>query len=843
MSSLRIRSNMTSALAYRNLSKTQHSLQTTLERLSSGLRINKASDDTAGSAISTRMSNQLRGMKQANRNAQDTNNLLTTAESGLSDISDILGKMRELSVQASTDTLNDVDRASINLEFQALKDELTRISNATEYNNMNVLNGTYQANDGRGQWHIQIGANNDINNQHQVSVMDSTATGLGLRSEVKVADLPSLVDAIHNNEIEVHIDKTTGNFTEPSNSNAVKLESDGSNLYVVGMKSTTLSSAIDASNNGGNIVVANPIGFDSGGGTVVINGDQITYGGITTTNTSSLEITSTGNGIGDITLNQATSGNYILTYDGTNTFSLSRDGGTAVDYVLSTSPASTGVSNDGVDETTSAAEIQAEEIIWEKDGAKMALIPAGSFEMGDHFNEGYASERLVHTVELDAFYMDVNEVTVGQFKRFVEESGYSYQGNWQDVASRSPTDEHPMVYVSWDDAIAYTEWSDKRLPTEAEWEYAARGGLTGKRYPWGDEITHDDANYAGTGGKDIWTRTSPVGSFEPNGYGLNDVSGNAWEWTNDLYDGDYYNNSPLRNPQGPNSGGIAAPPPWEELERSGNDRVLRGGFWNCNTAITGGETGLRVAARESGWRPNHWFYHYTGFRTASGTSGTVPDVPEDPPIFSETATFNLDGNDINIELKQGYAQLAGNDFTFNVQNTTIHQLTGLSGIAQNHELDASVLSVHTVNNVGLVESTGTWTTDVGTGNGLFNNVSGKSDVTDISGVGGYSDSSYDTNVLSVDDARTAITAIDHAIDEVNRERSYIGSEQNKLQFTMSNLTSQTQSIEAARSSIQDTDFAADAVDLAKNQILAQSATAMLAQASALPQNILSLIAA
>ena len=205
---------------------------------------------------------------------------------------------------------------------------------------------------------------------------------------------------------------------------------------------------------------------------------------------------------------------------------------------------------------------------------------------------------------------------------------------------------------------------------------------------------------------------------------------------------------------------------------------------------------------------------------------------------SETATFNLDGNDINIELKQNYAQLDGNDFTFNVQNTTTHQLTGLSGIDQSHGTNAPVFSVHTVNNVGLVESTGSWTTDV---NGLFNNVSGNGGVTDISQTNGYSDSSYDTNVLSVDDARTAITAIDHAIDEVNRERSYIGSEQNKLQFTMSNLTSQTQSIEAARSSIQDTDFAVDAADLAKNQILAQSATAMLAQASAISQNILPLL--
>ena len=99
----------------------------------------------------------------------------------------------------------------------------------------------------------------------------------------------------------------------------------------------------------------------------------------------------------------------------------------------------------------------------------------------------------------------------------------------------------------------------------------------------------------------------------------------------------------------------------------------------------------------------------------------------------------------------------------------------------------------------------------------------------------------DDNVLSVDDARSAITAIDHVIDEVNQERSYIGSEQNKLQFTMSNLSNNIQNIEASRSSIEDADFAAEAADLAKNQILAQSVTAMLAQASAISQNVLGLL--
>ena len=147
MNTFRINSNPTSALAYRNLSKSQFSLQTTLERLSSGVRINKASDDSAGSAISTRMNNQILGMKQANENAQQANNLIQTAENGLNDISGMLSRMRELATQAATDTLNDSDRASINLEFQTLKNEVSRVAHAAEYNEMNLLNGTAYKNE------------------------------------------------------------------------------------------------------------------------------------------------------------------------------------------------------------------------------------------------------------------------------------------------------------------------------------------------------------------------------------------------------------------------------------------------------------------------------------------------------------------------------------------------------------------------------------------------------------------------------------------------------------------------------------------------------------------------
>ena len=176
-------------------------------------------------------------------------------------------------------------------------------------------------------------------------------------------------------------------------------------------------------------------------------------------------------------------------------------------------------------------------ITWEKDGKGMVLIPAGSFEMGDHFSEGEENELPVHRVNLDGFYMDIHEVTVDQFKQFVKQSGYDYQGDWDKVALYSPDDDYPMINVTWSDATAYAEWAGKRLPTKAEWEYAARGGLESKRYPWGDEIDNTKAHY------DSWNdgngTTKLVGSFESNGYGLYDMAGNAWEWCQDWYGENY----------------------------------------------------------------------------------------------------------------------------------------------------------------------------------------------------------------------------------------------------------------------------------------------------------------
>ena len=241
----------------------------------------------------------------------------------------------------------------------------------------------------------------------------------------------------------------------------------------------------------------------------------------------------------------------------------------------------------------------AKNIIWEKDGKEMVLIPAGSFAMGDAMNEPeewMENARPVHKVELDAFYMDIHEVTVGQFREFVNQSGYKYPDfGWDEVAKISPDDDYPMMYVNWNDATAYAEWASKRLPTEAEWEYAARGGLEGQRYPWGDEApTAERANYNANVGE-----TTIVGSYPANGYDLYDMAGNVWEWCQDWYKEDYYSKSPVNNPQGP---------------EDGSHRVLRGGSWNSDTSA------LRVDYR-SEFNPLPKVRDFiNGFRCVSGSN-------------------------------------------------------------------------------------------------------------------------------------------------------------------------------------------------------------------------------
>ncbi len=230
---------------------------------------------------------------------------------------------------------------------------------------------------------------------------------------------------------------------------------------------------------------------------------------------------------------------------------------------------------------------------WERpaDGMTMFYIPAGEFLMGSE--DGSDDEKPIHAVYLDAFWMDETEVTFEMYAKCWRSGNCDEPGEYyhDDTAYSN----HPVDSVDWHNAKSYCNWAGGRLPTEAEWEKAARGGLEGKDYPWGDEkpaCTKSIKN--GAQFDDCEGLTISVGSFSPNSYGLYDMSGNVWEWVSDWYARDYYEISPDSNPVGPSVG---------------EQRVVRGGTWGFNEDL------LRSAHRR-GESPNKITY-LLGFRCAS----------------------------------------------------------------------------------------------------------------------------------------------------------------------------------------------------------------------------------
>jgi formylglycine-generating enzyme len=276
----------------------------------------------------------------------------------------------------------------------------------------------------------------------------------------------------------------------------------------------------------------------------------------------------------------------------------------------------------------------------------MAWISGGEFAMGatdppaaDEVGmQAAADARPIHRVYVDGFWMDKTDVTNEEFARFVKATGYMtiaerkprakdfpgappenlvagsvafsppdhpvplndhYQwwsyikgANWRHPEGPKSTikgrEKYPVVHVAYQDALAYARWVGKRLPTEAEWEFAARGGLAGKRYPWGDQFQTDGKWMANTHqghfpnidtGEDGYAGIAPVAQFPPSGYGLYDMAGNVWQWTSDWYRPDYYQQlaaagSVTRNPQGPDA-------PYDPAEPTERKKVHRGGSFLC----------------------------------------------------------------------------------------------------------------------------------------------------------------------------------------------------------------------------------------------------------------------
>lgn len=255
--------------------------------------------------------------------------------------------------------------------------------------------------------------------------------------------------------------------------------------------------------------------------------------------------------------------------------------------------------------------IGADQPLTGKDGAPMVLIPEGCFTMGTNNigkeqNQGFPNEGPEHTVCLKAYYIDQFEVTIERYAKFMKETGHGPPPLWDDEAVATAGDR-PVIDTSWHDAEAYCKWAGKRLPTEAEWEKAARG-TDGRRYPWGHMTPYPDlANYNRGDWVSYPVTLNPVTygtegfnirlGFEKQGgrsfYGLYNMAGNAAEWVADWYDREYYSKSPKDNPTGPPTG-----------ER----KIYRGGGW------IDPPRNLRVTARFSA-EPDFQDM-YLGFRCA-----------------------------------------------------------------------------------------------------------------------------------------------------------------------------------------------------------------------------------
>ncbi|WP_306434466.1 formylglycine-generating enzyme family protein [Actinomadura roseirufa] len=279
----------------------------------------------------------------------------------------------------------------------------------------------------------------------------------------------------------------------------------------------------------------------------------------------------------------------------------------------------------------------------------MIRLPGGTFLMGAEDAEGYRAdgEGPIRTVELHPFQIEATTVTNAQFAAFAKATGYTTEAErfgfsfvfegflteenaraseivhaapwWRATpgafwkrpegpdSSITSRQNHPVVHVSWHDARAYCDWSGTRLPTEAEWEYAARGGLEQRRFPWGDELTpggrhmcnvwQGDFPHVNTG-EDGHLGTAPVKSYRPNGYGLYNTVGNVWEWCADWFSPTFHRTAPRDNPTGP---------------PDGSARVMRGGSHMCHASYC---NRYRVAARSSNTPDSS--AGNIGFRVAAG---------------------------------------------------------------------------------------------------------------------------------------------------------------------------------------------------------------------------------
>ena len=773
-----IATNMGSLTAQRHLSNTQNDLNTAMERLSSGNRINSAMDDAAGLQIRDRMDAQVNGLTQAVRNANDAISLGQTAEGALEETTEILQRMRELAVQATNDTYNSDDRSSLQAEFVQLRNEITRISEATEFNGVSLLDGSYQ-----NQQYL-IGDKTDDSDIVSLTIGDMASESLGASGAVSAGSISGSETAT---ERRAAVDaQTAGTLTAVINAGT------GTSGAVTATDTVAGTSVVD----GANAVAAV---------TAVAGTNEVTFATDTTITDGHKALITLGNG--DTILSAAISGDTTatpadvataladsgatVTSSSGNTYTLTANAGvltitdnTAQANDITVSSISFGASGTGTTSTTTATDnvtttgVDAVTASSASQWSATQTFSSGALQ-GDQVNFTIGSSTYAYQAQGDT-------ATAAQFANEVASNlqidGYAIGAVGNDVV-------FTKISAGADTSDFKASVTQRAATGEVAEMSSVQIGTNG--HTAGDSVTI-------TVDGDAWTHEFTGTSSSQN---LTvDAMVNAWNSDQTGF-------------------------------RAGYTAV---GLDSNGAAVTAGKPQIQEYA--------------AGAMSASADKAVLT-------IGSTTYTGTLDGT-INTTHAQAMSSLVANinaDSSAAVTaayNATDNKLV-LTGKVAGVDTSASL----TTTQAGTAQSavTGTETQDAvspGTGAESFALVA-KDAGTDgafemsatyekVAAVGSTSD--LDSLALtSSGGAQGAIESLDVAIKQVGQERGMLGAFQNRLEHTVSNLQSTIENTSAARSRIEDADFATESANLAKAQVLQQAGTAMLAQANASTQNVMSLL--
>ncbi len=758
-----INSNIASLNAQRQITKSQSGLAQSMERLSSGMRINSAKDDAAGSAIASRLTSQVRGLNQAVRNANDGISLVQTAEGALSESSNILQRMRELSVQSANGTYTSGNRSTLNAETQQLVKELDRISSSTNFNGMNLLDGTSK------DVKLQIGAEANQTISVNIGVMDSKSLGVAKTAGVGSfgrtgggTDLANVVDEANN--------------TDPQVSTLLKSLGDGDliiNGIAIGGAAAASDTASTAAKSASAISTAAAINAqtDKTGVTAVVGETKLGGQDMSTHNGSSVAGSIELNGV---TINIATQ---AFTLAGDATDATVRQAGNA---------ASRAAVVDAINKESARTGVTA--------------MDTGSENGG------------VSLVAADGRNIALDLTNLGGAEAATKATGLGTDVIVTDAAADPPTRAYNEVSITTGTVTLVSSGGKEINITSGATGSAADAGFIEGRYTGtATQVSSDlkDSAVAMTAGN-LMVNGVSVGPS----YAIDDTASSHGKEYSAIAKAAAFNLVADKT-------GVTAV---VNQNTAKNAAIQTNAGGTVTTTINGVALDVITTAANSDMSSNRRAFidavnaktAETGVRAVdTGINGTVFD----PAVLGSNSGGGVqliadDGRNIAISIDGG-TEVGFSTATISTDETAPTVFVGEYTLKSDKDINVERGTNANLSFSGLT----------------VGNYGGGQD--------GMSLASID--ISTVEGANKAIKAIDNALEKVNDVRADLGAVNNRLDFTINNLSSISQNASASRSRIEDADFAAETASLSRSQVLTQAGSAMLAQANAAPQQVLSLL--